>query len=142
MIDHLLKFSTEDEAKADPVVGSYWTPAKGKSPGSWRADICIPGVQVWQPADDVTSQQKREDGSTIDVVTHSYLPFFYIAIAHGNADAKLQNHPNCVIVADRIAAERKEAFMKFSALTAPELASHALAPMFAGTPYKFGEKLG
>jgi hypothetical protein len=65
------KFADEASAKADPIVGAYWADDQGG--GSWRGDVCIPNVQVWNPAQDTTAS----DGT----VTHTFQTGFFIRIA-------------------------------------------------------------
>lgn len=124
MIDHLIRFDTEDLAKADAVVGAYCID------GAWRGDVCIPGVQVWQPSAD------NPDGS------HNFDPRFFVIIALSQQDAALSALPGCILVADRDGALRGDpGFIKQSAIPADQLGSYALEPMFLGSGYPFGAAL-
>jgi len=67
----LYKFTDEASAKSDPAVGAFFI--TDTDTGAWRADVCIPNVQVWDPAQDTTAS----DGT----VTHTYQSGFFIRIA-------------------------------------------------------------
>jgi len=68
----LYKFTDEASAKSDPAVGAFFI--VDTDAGAWRADVCIPNVQVWDPSQDTTAG----DGT----VTHSYQAgFWFIRIA-------------------------------------------------------------
>jgi hypothetical protein len=52
MIDHLA-FPDEATAKADPVVGQYYS----ADAASWDMSRCIPSIFVWAPERDATRQR-------------------------------------------------------------------------------------
>lgn len=72
MIDHLIRFNSEAEAKADPVVGQYRS-----EEGGWRGDCCFPGQQVWRPEDDTVVEGD---------IAHHPLPYWYITISLSNVE--------------------------------------------------------
>lgn len=119
MIDHLLKFADEATAKADPIVGAYWI-AGDDGPGAWRGDICIPAATVTQ------------------ISTGTVLPYWYLVVALAALDTALADHPGCMLVADRDAANRSEPFILKSALPQEQLADYSVSPVFAGSNYPFG----
>lgn len=123
MIDHLIRFDSEADALADPVLAPY------RSGAVFDQSRVIAGVKVWQPANDTV------DG---DVVSHDYLPYFYLMIGLPALDEALRNHPACMLVADRDKANAGEPFVVYSPLPIEALAEYALEPSFAGSGYPFG----
>ncbi len=83
MTDHLLKFASEADAKADSVIGAYC------NNDAWDLSHCIPAVQVWQPSNDTTSAVTGPDGQPVTVTTHIYEPGWYIRIADPKNDVAL-----------------------------------------------------
>lgn len=117
MIDYLMKFASEDVAKADPLVGSYF------ENGVWRGDICIPNVMVWDKTFDTTAN----DAAGHPVVTHQYQPFWYVTISSQAAvDALLQSLACALAVDWSIPGVLK------SDIPANELGNYFLQPVFAG----------
>jgi hypothetical protein len=135
MIDHLMTFSSEAAAKADPVVGPYWIDDGQGSGGAWRGDCCIPGIFVWRPADQ--SVVTLPDGST-SIIRRPYDGNWRLAIAHLQPNPVLCASPACHLVTDRDAAAAGQPFVLQSVLSAAELATLALEPVFAGSNYPFG----
>lgn len=127
MIDHLMRFTDEATAKADPVVGRYWAPASDDGPGSWRGDVCIPGVSVYTP---------NEDGS------RTLFTGWFIVIALPTLDPSLRDLPGnaCRLIADRDAADAGQSFIRYTAADLePGILSMAkVEPTFAGSNYPFG----
>lgn len=119
MIEHLMRFDSEADAKADQIVGAYCID------DAWRGDVCFPGQIVWRPEDDTVTDEG-------DVVHHP-LPYFYITITSASIDAELRDHPACMVVWDREANAPI-----FSRLTAEEMAGYVLEPVPAGSDYPFG----
>lgn len=76
MIDYLMKFDNESEARDDSVVGAYVVD------GAWCGDRTIPGVQVRRLSDDVV------------------LPFWYITISEKTDHPELRDHEACVLAVD------------------------------------------
>lgn len=131
MIDHLIRFASEDAAKADPVCGGYWNGA------AWDRSRVNPDVKVWKPADD-TVQTVQDAAGSSEITVHSYLDYFYLMIAAQQVDEALRNHPTCMLVADRTAARSGQPFIVYSPLPSEQLAEYMLEPCFAGSGYPFG----
>lgn len=102
MFDYVLSFTDQPTAQADPVVGKYW---RAGNPGAWDSSRCFPGQQVWNPAQDVTTPQTI-NGQTVNVVTHTFLPGWFITIALAARDPALDSHPNLVLIADADEADK------------------------------------
>lgn len=134
MIDHLMTFASETSAKADPVVGQYWTD-DGQGGGSWRGDCCIPGVFVWRPADQEIVT--LPDGGTSSI-RHRYDDNWRLVIAHLQPNPTLCASPACHLVTDRDATAAGQPFVLQSVVSPTELATLALEPVFAGSNYPFG----
>lgn len=120
-IDHVMKFASEAEAKADPVVGTYWQASNADDPGSWDTSICIPNQNVTQ------------------ISTASVLPYWYISIARSEIDPVLRDHVACVLITDREAALRGAQFVLFTSLPADQLGDYSIQPVPAGSNYPFGD---
>lgn len=137
MIDHLIRFNTEADAIADPVVGQYHY-ADNEASG-WRGDICITGQVCWQTSADTTSTVTDIDGNPQQVTTHTYLPYWYITISKPELDMDLRNHPACMLVADRSAAQAKNpGFILYTPIPAAMLNDYNVSPMPMGSNYPFG----
>lgn len=137
MIDHLLAFASESDAKADPIVGAYWH-GDGQGGGSWDMSCCIPSLSVWAPSADVTTTTTI-NGQTYSLVTHTpYDSLWRINIALPSRSAALCALSSCHLVADRDLAAQGKPFLLQSVLTADELAALMIAPLFAGSSYPFG----
>lgn len=117
IIDHLLRFP--DEATAQAALPEYWI----AEAGTWRGDICIPGVSVFTEADDP-------------------FPGWFIVIALPAISATLRDLPDhaCRLIADRDAANAGLPFLRYVAadMAPGALASARLVPTFAGSTYPFG----
>lgn len=139
MIDHLMAFGDEAAAQADPVVGTYYTPPSGQSPGGWNLSCCIPNLFVWAPAGDTTSQVTGPGGQQINVVTHhAYDSLWRVNIALPAKSAALCALASCHLVTDRDAANAGQSFVLQSVLTDLQLAALMIQPLFAGSNYPFG----
>jgi hypothetical protein len=130
MIDHLMTFTNEEAAKADPVVGSYFVN------GEWRSDICVAGVFVWAPAGNTVG---TDPNGTSYIVRHAYDTKWRVIIAKGTPDPSLSSLPSCHLVTDREAAAAGLPFILQSILSEAQLAELALEPTFAGSSYPFGK---
>ena len=146
MIDHLFKFASEAEAKADPIVGAYFR-ADGKGGGSWDLSRCIPGLLVWQPSADTIETVAAPGGGSIDVAVHhpiadaAGVPYWYLLVMLPELDPDLQAHAGCVLIADRDAAAAGQPFVIYSPLPAGALNSYMLQPTPLGAAYPFGGAL-
>jgi hypothetical protein len=142
MIDYLFCFADQPTAQADPVVGAYWRAGVNDNPGSWRGDVCIPGVQVWNPAQDTTTPATGPGGiGTVNVVTHTYQPGWWIIIALPVRNAALDGLAALILTADRDLANAGEPMTSFVLYSKEPLSSIEglmLAPTFAGSNYPFG----
>lgn len=127
MIDHLMTFASEAEAKADPVVGQYFTTVDTWS--GWRGDCCIPGVFAWSPADNT-----EVNG---EVVRQPYDTNWRILISEPEANSELMASGFCHLVTDREAAVDGQPFILQTILTDAELNSIALEPTFLGSAYPY-----
>lgn len=119
MIDHLIRFDSEADAIADPVVGQYWS-----EEGGWRGDCCFPGQQVWRPQDNTPG----EDGNS---VTHP-LPYWYITICLSDVSGELRNHLTCMMVWDLATNSHVQ-----SAIPIETFSEFRLSPVPAGRHYFF-----
>lgn len=124
MIDHLIRFNSEAEAKADPVVGAYWS-----EEGGWRGDCCFPGQRVWRPQDD-TVETNPESGAEY-AVNHP-LPYWYITISLPNVDYDLAEHSACMVVWNVIANE-----LIYSPFMLEQLGEFRLSPAPSGRNYPY-----
>lgn len=120
MIDHLIRFNSEAEAIADPVVGQYWS-----EEGGWRGDCCFPGQQVWRPQDNTSG----EDGNS---VTHP-LPYWYVTVSLSQVSTDLRNHASCMIVWDTDAD-----VSVYTAIPPESLLDYRLSPLPADRRYLNG----
>lgn len=141
MIDHLIRFDSEEQARADAVVGAYFHANKEHPDGgSWDGARVIPDVKVWQPANDTTEDIEGPGGETVTVTRHTYLPYIYKLISLPEVDPALRDHPTCMLVADRDkAAAGDPSFIVYTPIPSGQLGSYALEPTFAGSHYPFGQ---
>jgi hypothetical protein len=117
MIDHLLRFTDENEAQT--TLPSYYTAPSDDSAGCWRGGICIPGVGVYE----ITGTQTITDadtGQSYTQETRQAFPGWWIVIALPALDPDLRDLPGgeCRLIADREAAARGDA--NFLLYVAPE----------------------
>jgi hypothetical protein len=135
MIDHLIRFADEEQAKADPVVGAYWREARDGY-GAWDGACCFPGQRVWKPAENVVSQvtmPPNMGGATMEISTPQYLPYWYITISAVAVVPALRDHPTCMVVWSRTTNTQI-----YSKLTPELLAEYTISPVPAGSTYPFG----
>ena len=138
MYDYLLKFADEATAESDPVMAArYYRPPTtgpaGDFPGAWAGDRVIPGVQVWDPANDTTVTIEGPNGS-FQAVKHQYLDGFWLVIAETKQLADLDSHPNLLILADR---DDPNATWIIDNTGDPNWRRHMMQPLFAGSEYLF-----
>lgn len=123
MIDHLIKADSEEAMIA--LVGAYLNlhvAATEDEPARWRQDISFPCKVI----------DRSDPESPVA------LPYFYLWVALPEIDETLAGLPECVIVADRAAAERGESFVLWATLPATELDVYSVEPVIAGSNYPFG----
>lgn len=143
MIDYLLQFPDEATAQADPVVGAYWLPETERGPGAWRGDCVIPAAQAWHPSEDVVTQVPDREGNMMDIITHQFLPGFYIIIVRPEQDPDLDDHPETLIVTDREGGAADEVdYLIFTAYTPAEMADLMVQPLHMGCNYPFQRTAG
>lgn len=141
MIDHLINFSDEVTAQADPVVGKYYTPASDDGPGGWRGDCCIAGVSVYSVTG-TTTVTDPDTGATYQQEIRRPFPGWFIDIALGALDPALRALPGCILIADRDkAAVNDPTFLLYTqpGITQDELNAAHVEPTFAGSKYPFGD---
>lgn len=97
-IENVFLFSTEADAKADPVVGAYWIPPTEEAPGCWRGDMCITNLKAWDSRQDMTDA----DGN----VMHQYWPGWRICIGTEDVLPEFLAHPVIVLMSDNVKRER------------------------------------
>ena len=138
MIDHLIKFTDEATAIADPVVGAYYMPPRAATanqpafPGAWRSD-CTFKTQVYTLPGTFTTFTKP-DGSTVQIPDRAYLPYFYIWIALPAQDDAIAAMPNCMAIADR-----NTMTMLQCAIPPVAMSQYHVEPVIAGSNYPFGQ---
>lgn len=124
MIDHLIRFDSEADAIADPIVGAYWS-----EEGGWRGDCCFPGQKVRRPEDDTVAIDP--ESGTEYAVTHP-LPYWYITICLSDVSEGLRNHTTCMMVWDLAANSHVH-----SAIPVETFNEFRLSPVPAGRHYFF-----
>lgn len=136
MIDHLLAFDSEVTAQSDSIVGAYWV-SDSQGAGTWRSDVCIPGVFVWAPTLDIIT---TDPITGFSIVNHTpYDNQWRIVIALPQQDMVLSGSAACELVADRDAANKGLPFILQSNLSDSDLEQLLLEPVFAGSNYPFGK---
>src|ERR1700733_14689125 len=91
MYDYIFLFASVAAAQADGIVGLYWVAPTAENPvGSWRGDVCYPGMKI------VTA--------TAIVNGVSTLTGFWIGIASTVDVPAFDTHSNLVSKLDRNAA--------------------------------------
>ena len=102
--EHVLAFTSEAEAQADPVVGSWWREGADGEPGSWDASVCIPNIKCWDVREDMTTEVET-DGATVPITTHTYLTGWWLCIGLPEVNPALRDHPCLRLLADNHARE-------------------------------------
>lgn len=126
MIDHLISFPTEADAKAHPAL-SPWL-----NEGAWDAS-CVFIVEL------VTADAVYE-GETL-VSPRAVFPGFWLCISTREPDPRLTEIEPCRVVADRDAASRGEQFILpvgFRASPENLAAVMRIDGVPAGSEYRFG----
>lgn len=141
MYDHLMRFETENDAKADPVMAAYWHAGQDEEPGSWDTSRCIPGVSVYA----VTGTETVDDGQGGEYereVRESYSGWFInVALPVMSAELRDVDGNACRLIASREAADLGQPFLVYVAPDmVPEILGEArVEPTFAGSNYPFGQ---
>jgi hypothetical protein len=131
-IDYLVTCPDEATCQMDATIGKYYVD------GVWRPDIVLQPIEIWQPANDMTSQETGPDGQLITVVMHQFLPGFSLVISLSQENAVLSASPYVQLVTDRDAAEAGRPFVLQSKFSMDELNTYRLQPVSQGTSYPFG----
>ena len=129
MFDHLRRYDTEADAIKDPLVAAYRTEEDG-----WDASRVIPGCRVYT----VTGTEKNVEGNEVE--TREYLPYWYLWIAVSEVIDALRGR--CIIIADREASVRGEAFIIDTLMPPEALPLYQIEPVIAGSRYPFGAPAG
>lgn len=134
MIDYLMQFKSEDAAKADPVVGKYWS----ADDNSWDLATVIAGPFLWNPADDIVSVVH---GPGDEVWPYSKrVPFdknWYILIGLAEENEALEDEPSCAL-----AIVRESGDILQSTFTTLQLSFLHLEPLFSGSGWGQGKPVG
>ena len=136
MIDNILHFA--DEAAAQAALPSYCvTDADGIK--HWDQSRVIPGLSI------ITAEAVWDNSGERPVLVSPEvtLPGFWLAIGLSSSSslrADLAAMDECVLIADRAAANRGEQFIVYmgSSVDPQVVASARVAPVFAGSRYPFG----
>lgn len=113
MIDYLIRFKNEDEAKVDKIVARFLVEDE------WDTSQVIVNPSVY---DTRVSDEKPLD-------------YFYLSIATPKLSLDLYNHPTCMLVTDRDAALDDKDFVMKSLIPAADMGSFRITPMPAGSDY-------
>lgn len=130
MIDHLLRFA--DEAAAIAVCPQFYRQADDEAPAGWDQSRVIPGVRVYQ----VTGTDTDAEGNPFDV--RAYEPWWYLWVSLPAIDDALAAMDDCMIVADREAAERGESYVRTLRIPPDNLPNYFVEPVMGGSRYPFG----
>jgi hypothetical protein len=134
LIDHLLKSDTEAAMilALNGYLGLYRS-ADAETPAGWRGDISFP-CQVFAPPTDTGTVD--EFGNPI--LIPNPLPYFYLWVGLPAQDDTLSAMAECVIVADRDAAQAGQPFVLWATLPATQLDTYTISPVIMGSRYPFG----
>jgi hypothetical protein len=136
MIDYFLKYA--DEATAKTALAQFLiTDRDGVA--QWPTDLCIPDVKIWRASQDVTTNVTGLGGETMPVVTHAYLPGFFILVSLDRIRPALVNLPAVQAVLDREKAVARQAGAVIkSNLSNAVLQDIRISPVFAGSDIPYG----
>lgn len=141
MLDYLFCAPTEAAAIADPALAAFFLPPSLPfTPGGWRGDVVNPGLQVWADAGDTTTTDPLTGQP---IVTHAYLPGFWLTISQNARNATLEASPLLVLGADRAAADAGAPRAQFVVAFGPgqtlaRFTGMHVSPLMAGANYPFG----
>lgn len=124
MIDHLRRYTDEEEAKADPLVSVFIFEEE------WDASRVIPGCRVYT----VTGTHEDDEGNIVE--DREYLPYWYLWIATPTVLEQLVGVS--IIIADREKALAGEPFIIDTLISAEDLPRYNIEPVIAGSNYPFG----
>jgi hypothetical protein len=132
MIDYFLKFASEAAAKT-ALSSRLGTDEQGNL--VWPRSYCFPGLQFWLASQDVAGTDS--DGNPI--LTHTYLPGYFIMVSLPNVLAALRDSAPVQIVIDRdLAASRSQGAVIKSNVSVAILQDLRFSPVPAGSDYPFG----
>jgi hypothetical protein len=137
-VDYLLTYATTAAAQADPALAAYGSVDPDTNAWTWRGDVVIAGVQVWDTRQDVTSTNPSPPPATI--TTHTYQSGFWMIVSTQGRVAALDADAATQLVADRsMAIAGNPGFILYSTEPAVDLQYFMLAPTFADVvAYPFG----
>jgi len=140
--DYIFAFPSQDAAKADPVVGAYWSAPSAMSPGGWIGNV-VPGLSVTVNGTGGTIQVTDESGNaTTEPGPDKPLDGLWrILIESRSIDPVLDGSPAREIVADRglaLSGAPTSAYIVYSAVPLANLAALSANPMPAGSAYVYG----
>ena len=140
--DYIFAFPSQDSAKADPVVGAYWSAPSAMSPGGWIGNL-IPDLSVTVAGSGGTIEVTDESGNiTTQPGPDKPLDSLWrILIESRLLDPALDASPAREIVADRelsLSGAPASVYIVFSSVPLASLAALTASPMPAGSSYVYG----
>jgi len=111
MYDYGFAFSSAAVAEADAVMlENQFDVTLG-----WATDHVLAGLQVWKPANDVTTQVTNPNPPppTVPQITHTYLTGYFVLVMINTPSPipALANHPNLQFILNRTAREAGQPFV-------------------------------
>jgi hypothetical protein len=133
MIDYFLKYA--DEATAKTALAQYLVMDRD-GVGQWPLDLCIPDVKIWRDSQDVTTPGPNGKGP---IITHTYLPGFFILVSLDRVRPALVNLPAVQVVIDREKAVARQAGAVIkSGVSNAVLQDIRISPVFSGSDIPYG----
>lgn len=130
-IDVLLKFATVTAARGDPIIQRYMSPDQA----TFSPDLVIPNIHAWKASQDVPSI----DADGTPIVTHTYLPDFYVLVSLPQAVPDLRDDTATTLAIDRDKMNARQSGMTIkTTLARPELQDIRFEPVFAGMDPPWG----
>jgi hypothetical protein len=140
-IDYILAFTSQDTAKTDQIIGTYWNIPSDISPGGWAGNV-IPNINVTVNGTGTPMQITDQNGNIINQIGPD-LPLdnlWRILIMTKTTNQDLDSHPNLELCADRelaLSGVPRSQFILFPT-TLPEIFSGVtVSPTPAGSAYLF-----
>lgn len=127
MIDHLIRATDKDALRA--ILPAWF---EDGAPDASRAFFC----RVYT----VTGTTTDGDGNTVE--TRAYEPWDYLWLALDELDTTIAAMPECMIAADRDAAERGDIYVRALRIPPDKLPDYFVEPVMAGSGYPFGANRG
>lgn len=131
-VDYILKFADEATARA-ALASRLRSDENGVL--QWPQEYCIPGIQLWRNSQDVGGT----DGQGNAIVTHSYLPGFFILCSLTIVLPALRDNAAVQVVIDRDMAKARQAGAVIkSNVSNAILQDIRIAPLYMGTDLPYG----